>query len=80
MARIPKTINDYYEPFVGGGALFFEITSRARLSYLSDLNADLIVSYQIIKTKPLELIELLRVHEERHNKDYYIKSEVDRIW
>lgn len=67
----PTQINNYYEPFVGGGALFFEIANRTKYSYLSDLNADLITCYQIIKTKPLELIEALKTHKENHCKDYY---------
>lgn len=67
----PTQINNYYEPFVGGGALFFEIANRTKHSYLSDLNADLITCYQTIKTKPLELIEALKTHKENHCKDYY---------
>lgn len=81
LPRIPQRINDYYEPFVGGGALFFEITDRARHSHISDLNADLVVSYQIIKTRPLELVDLLRAHEKNHSKEYYdnIRNKQDLI-
>jgi len=74
LARIPKKIGNYYEPFVGGGALFYEISNYVEYSrYLSDLNVDLIVSYQVIKTKPLELIEALKIHKDNHSKDYYYK-------
>lgn len=71
--RIPKKINNYYEPFVGGGALFYEMVGNVKSSNLSDLNADLIVSYEIIKSKPLELIEALKIHKNNHNKEYYYK-------
>ncbi len=71
LAHVPENVNNYYEPFVGGGALFFEIANRTKHSYLSDLNVDLIISYQIIKTEPLKLIETLKVHKENHCKDYY---------
>lgn len=71
--RIPAQINDYYEPFVGGGALFFEIYNMVNHSYLSDLNVDLIVAYNIIKTEPEKLINLLKKHAENHNEEYYYK-------
>lgn len=73
LQRIPKQINNYYEPFVGGGALFFEIYNMVNHSYLSDLNADLVVSYNIIKNEPQKLIGLLNKHRENHNEEYYYK-------
>jgi len=73
LARLPAKINNYYEPFVGGGALFYEIAERAKSSYLSDLNADLVVSYQTIKTYPRELIDALKIHQANHNEEYYYK-------
>lgn len=73
LKRIPKQINNYYEPFVGGGALFFEIYNRVSHSYLSDLNVDLIISYNIIKDRTKELIECLKKHAENHSKEYYYR-------
>lgn len=43
----------------------------ANHSYLSDLNIDLIVSYNIIKTKLNKITEALKVHQANHNKEYY---------
>lgn len=71
LLRMPKEINNYYEPFVGGGALFFEIHNMLNHSYLSDLNVDLIVSYNIIKTRLNELTETLKVHQINHSEEYY---------
>lgn len=68
---LPKHINNYFEPFVGGGALFFEIHNRVNYSFLSDLNADLVVSYDTIKQSPKELVNLLKEHKKNHSKDYY---------
>lgn len=73
LERIPKTINNYYEPFVGGGALFFEIYNMVNKSYLSDLNADLMITYQTIKSNPQDLIKLLKIHQINHNEEYYYK-------
>ncbi len=68
---IPKEITNYYEPFVGGGALFFEIHDKVYFSYLSDMNVDLIVTYNVIKNNYLELIEYLKIHQLNHDKEYY---------
>lgn len=73
LPRIPKKINDYYEPFVGGGALFFEIYNMVNFSHLSDLNIDLIVAYNVIKNESEKLAEKLKIHEKNHNEEYYYK-------
>lgn len=53
----------YAEPFVGGGALLFEILSRYKLEevFISDINEDLINCYRVIKNDPESLIETLQV-------------------
>ena len=42
----------YHEPFFGGGALFFDLASRQKLSksYINDVNRELIVMYDVIKS------------------------------
>lgn len=54
-------ITKYAEPFVGGGAVLFDILSKYTLEavYISDINAELINTYRIIKDDTNELIELL---------------------
>ncbi|MDO4608308.1 MAG: Dam family site-specific DNA-(adenine-N6)-methyltransferase [Clostridia bacterium] len=56
-------ITKYAEPFVGGGAVLFDILSKYNLKeiYISDINAELINTYQIIKDNIDELIKLLAV-------------------
>lgn len=73
ISRLPENIENYHEAFVGGGALFFEIHDlRApRHTFLNDINKDLITTYNVIKTHPQELIDLLKVHRDNHNKEYF---------
>lgn len=61
-------IKNYVEPFLGGGALFFDISQRYKIenAYLSDLNKDLILTYKVIQERPYELLDFL----EQYQKDY----------
>ncbi len=62
----PKKYNKYYEPFVGGGAVFFYLKPES--GHINDINEVLINTYKIIKTKPHDLIELLRDLEDKFHK------------
>ena len=67
---MPKTYNRYFEPFVGGGALFFDLAPKDAV--INDFNTELINCYQQIKENPQELIEILKVHQEYNSKEYYL--------
>lgn len=67
---MPKKINRYYEPFVGGGALLFELTPDK--ATINDFNTDLILAYREIKDNVEELIEILKIHKKNNEKDYYL--------
>ncbi len=60
--------NTYFEPFVGGGAVFFDI--QPYNAVLSDVNEELITTYQVIKECPEELIKSLKKH--KYEKEYYL--------
>ena len=61
--------NTYFEPFVGGGAVFFNfLPNNAKLS---DLNTELVITYNVIKNNVGGLIKSLQKH--RYNKDYYLE-------
>lgn len=69
---IPSEFERYFEPFLGGGAMFFHlISNRNRIfsAYLADLNRDLITSYKIVKRNVKELIQLLKKYEAEYKKD-----------
>ena len=59
----------YFEPFVGGGAIFFDLLPQKAI--LSDLNRELVITYNVIKDNPEELIKSLKKY--KHNKDYFLK-------
>jgi DNA adenine methylase len=47
---IPDDINTYYEPFLGGGAIFFNLPHQPKKCILSDTNSELINFYNVVKT------------------------------
>lgn len=77
LTRIPKDINNYYEPFVGGGALFFAL-NRVSISYISDTNGEIINCYKVIKHQPKGLISMLnsfpydREGDMQFNKKFFL--------
>lgn len=71
MKRVPTNFGSYHEPFVGGGALYFELSAQNRIStaFLSDINSSLIDVYKALQEHVDEVIEELKQH--RHDKEYY---------
>lgn len=67
---MPESYNRYFEPFVGGGALFFDRVPDNAV--INDFNSELINCYEQIKANPLELINLLIEHKEKNSKNYYL--------
>ena len=61
--------NTYFEPFVGGGAVFFDLLPET--AYLSDLNNELVVTYNVIKNDVENLIKSLKKHQ--LDKEYFLK-------
>ncbi|MFC2454118.1 MAG: DNA adenine methylase [Candidatus Saccharibacteria bacterium] len=65
----------YYEPFVGGGAVFFDLLPQN--AKLSDLNKELVTTYSVIKNNVDELINSLNKHI--YNKEYYLDIRAQNI-
>lgn len=68
---IPSKISTYVEPFLGGGAVLFELQPKKAI--VNDFNSELINVYQVIKDNPEELIFSLENHKQLNNEDYYYK-------
>ena len=74
---MPDNYNSYFEPFIGGGALFFDLSPDKAV--INDFNNELMNCYQQIKKHPQKLIELLTKHQENNSKEYYLELRaVDR--
>lgn len=72
---VPKKYNTYYEPFLGGGAILFNL--QPKNATINDSNTELINCYEVIRDSLEELIEDLKKHE--NNESYYYEMrELDR--
>jgi DNA adenine methylase len=60
----PASFNRYREPFLGSGAVFFDLYGRGRLAghcvELSDNNPDLIACYDAVRKAPVKVIAALQ--------------------
>ena len=78
----PKEIENYFEPFVGGGSVAFFLlknNKNIKKAYLSDINEELIITYNVVKCNIDELIELLKEYKLKHNKEFYYKIRAENI-
>ena len=70
--RMPQQYNDYYEPFVGGGAVLFALQPKTAI--INDINAALINAYQVIAQKPQAFMDCVKSFDEKiaaGGKEYY---------
>ncbi len=68
-----QQIERYFEPFLGGGAVFFHLQHPC--SFLSDSNEDLIEVYQVVKNKVEDLIQALQKHRNEEAYYYQVRSQ-----
>jgi|SRR3989304_755530 len=69
----PINFDDYYEPFLGGGALFFKLSILGKIkhAHLNDSIKILIDAYKTVKEKPKDLIEELKSGKYKNEKDIF---------
>lgn len=70
---LPSDFNNYYEPFLGGGAMAFFIIKnfKPKKVVLSDINDELINTYKVIQNNVEALIKELKVLRASHSKEFY---------
>lgn len=79
-ALMPISYNDYYEPFVGGGALFFNVAPKT--AFINDSNSELMLAYKCLTDDELYnlLLYKLQEHESKHSDEYYYQiREFDQL-
>lgn len=72
-------INKYAEPFIGGGAVLFDILNKYNLQdiYISDINKELINTYRVIQNNIDDLIVLLSEMENKYlNADNHLRKKI----
>ena len=76
---IPDEFNTYYEPFIGGGALFFEISPKTAI--INDSNKELMNVYEILRDEKKfeKMCRLLNKYERKHSEKFYYEiRNIDR--
>jgi DNA adenine methylase len=66
---MPARFGSYFEPFLGGGAMFFRLAPGRAV--LADCNEDLMNVYRCVAWKVDAVIQRLEVHRQQHDKDHY---------
>ena len=67
----------YIEPFLGGGAVLFAYQPKKAI--VNDYNSELMNVYQVVKSYPEQLIQMLQIHHDNNSEDYYYNiREIDR--
>ena len=73
---VPSKFNRYFEPFFGGGALFFAL--RPRKAFISDKNAELIHAYSQVRDRPDAVIRELRRLPNSEEDYYKVRSSIPK--
>ncbi len=70
-ANLPEKFNNYFEPFIGGGALLFDLAPKN--ATINDVNQELLAIYTCLKDDELFrlMLEELDKHEKYHSEEYY---------
>lgn len=70
---LPKKVERYFEPMLGGGAMFFYIKQKYNPKYcmISDVNEDLVDTYKAVRDNPRELMKCLKYFKKRNSKMFF---------
>jgi DNA adenine methylase len=74
---IPPKFGTYYEPFIGGGAVFFAL--QPNKAVLSDANAELINAYEQIRDNAEKLVDALRAFKNTEQDYYAVRAMLPKL-
>lgn len=75
LPHVPETFDNYHEPFLGGGAMFFAVRERATgTAHLHDLNDVLVNVWLHVRDDPSALLEALEYYREHDSKDFFYEQ------
>lgn len=76
LSRLPPLIDTYYEPFIGGGAVFFALAAAKRFEHavISDSNACLVNVYEQVRDCPDDVLNCLRFHESENTEEHFYRQ------
>lgn len=88
-ANMPEQFNNFYEPFVGGGAVLFDLAPCN--ATINDVNQELLAIYKCLQDNELYLLMIgeLDKHEQNHSEEYFYqvraldhepRFELEPIW
>ena len=74
LSRLPEKIGTYYEPFLGGGAVFFELAGQKRFdrAVLGDMCPELMNTFQVVRDDVDTLIGILRQPQYKYDKKAFL--------
>lgn len=72
LQHVPDKIGNYFEPFLGGGAVYLAVSDRiSGRAHLADLNEHLVAAWIAMRDHQTELKHLLDWYKQRDSKDFY---------
>lgn len=81
LSRLPKKIGTYYEPFIGGGAVFFALAAEGRFknAVIGDANEELIRTYRALARNVDVVVRHLKKHVYEEEHYYFVRAKNPRI-
>ena len=71
LPHVPRRFRNFHEPFLGSGAMFFALRTRAQRCYLADANSELINLWLVVQKEPDAFLEHIQPYYLRQGEEEY---------